>query len=79
MTQRVIFQNDDGGVSVIVPSDEALSKYSIQQIADKDVPPGKPYKIIDVAEVPSDRYFRNAWETDPAGLTDGVGNQSNQF
>lgn len=31
-------------------------------VAAKDVPEGKPFKIVDVADVPSDRTFRNAWE-----------------
>lgn len=34
----------------------------IQWIAVKDVPEGKPYKIVDIADVPEDRTFRNAWE-----------------
>ena len=79
MTQRIIFQNDEGGVSIIVPSDEALNKYGIAAIAAKDVPAGKPYKIVDVADVPSDRTFRGAWEVDAATLTDGVGSVSNSF
>lgn len=79
MNDRVIYMQDNGVVAVIVPSAEALASHTIQEIADKDVPPGKPYKIIDIAEVPSDRYFRDAWEANPADLTDGVGNQSNQF
>jgi hypothetical protein len=28
----------------------------------KDIPEGKPYKIVDVADIPEDRTFRNAWE-----------------
>lgn len=79
MTQRIIFQNDEGGVSIIVPSDEALNKYGIAAIAAKDVPAGKPYKIVDVADVPSDRTFRGAWEVDPTTLTDGVGAVSSTF
>lgn len=79
MTKRIIFQNDEGGVSIIVPSDEALNKYGIAAIAAKDVPAGKPYKIVDVADVPSDRTFRGAWEVDAATLTDGVGSVSNSF
>lgn len=79
MTQRILFQNDEGGVSIIVPSDEALNKYGIAAIAAKDVPAGKPYKIVDVADVPSDRTFRGAWEVDAATLTDGVGSVSNSF
>jgi hypothetical protein len=60
MNQRIIFPNDEGGVSVIVPSPNC--GLTIEQIAAKDVPAGKPYKIVDVADIPSDRTFRNAWE-----------------
>jgi hypothetical protein len=60
MNQRIIYPNDEGGVSIIVPAPEC--GLTIEQIAAKDVPSGKPYKIIDVSEVPSDRTFRNAWE-----------------
>jgi hypothetical protein len=60
MNQRIIYPNDDGGVSVIVPAAEC--GLTIEQIAAKDVPAGKPYKIVDVADIPSDRTFRAAWE-----------------
>lgn len=60
MNLRIIYPNDQGGVSVIVPSKNC--GLTIEEIAKKDVPPGKPYKIIDVSEIPSDRTFRNAWE-----------------
>ena len=59
MNQRIIYPNDDGGVAIIVPADCGLS---IEEIAAKDVPEGKPYKIVDVADIPSDRTFRSAWE-----------------
>lgn len=59
MNQRIIYRTDDGGVAIVVPADCGLT---IQQIAAKDVPTGKPYKIVDVSEIPSDRIFRNAWE-----------------
>ena len=55
MNQRIIYPNDDGGVAVIIPA------VSIE-LAMKDVPAGKPYKIVDVADIPTDRTFRNAWE-----------------
>ena len=48
-------------------------------IALKDVPAGRPYKIITVDDLPGDRTFRNAWEVDAAILTDGVGGDSNEF
>ena len=57
--KRIIFSNDNGGVSVIVPSDNC--GLSVEAIARKDVPSGKAYQIVDVADVPSDRSFRNAW------------------
>ena len=57
--KRIIFPNDDGGVSVIVPSDNC--GLSVEEIARKDVPSGKAYQVVDVADVPSDRSFRNAW------------------
>ncbi len=59
---RIIYPNDDGGVSIIIPSPEALETMTIEEIAAKDVPAGKPFKIVDVSEIPSDRTFRNAWE-----------------
>lgn len=78
MAQVIIFKNDAGGVSVVHPTQEALSQYSIEAIAQKDVPAGKPYKIIDASELP-DRSQRNQWDVDEADLTDGVGGESNEF
>ena len=58
MDQRIIYPTDDGGVAIIVPADCGLT---IEQIAAKDVPAGKPYEIVDVSDIPSDRTFRGAW------------------
>jgi hypothetical protein len=60
MNQRIIYPTDDGGVAVIVPAPEC--GLTIEEIAAKDVPAGKTYKIVDVLDIPSDRTFRNAWE-----------------
>jgi hypothetical protein len=73
MNQRIIYQNDKGGVAVIVPAPEC--GLTIEEIAAKDVPPvvvmqdgvvvsstPRPFKIVDVADIPTDRTFRNAWE-----------------
>lgn len=78
MTQVIIFKNDDGGVSVIYPTQKALDAYGIEAIAKKDVPSGKPYKIIDSIELPN-RDSRNQWDVNEADLTDGVGSESNEF
>lgn len=79
MNQRIIYLNDEGGVSILIPAPECLETYTIKQIAEKDVPEGRPYKIVDVLDIPNDRTFRNAWEIDEAELTDGVGGAINSF
>ena len=79
MNQRIIYPNDEGGVSVIVPSPNCLKEHTIEEIAAKDVPAGKPYKIVSVDDIPSDRTFRNAWTVNETDLTDGVGAESNEF
>ena len=58
MNQRIVYQNDEGGISIIVPTDCGLT---IEEIAAKDVPTGKAYNIVDVSEIPTDRTFRDAW------------------
>ncbi len=62
MNQRIIYPNDEGGVSILIPTAEYLETHTIEELAAKDVPQGKPYKIVDVADIPTDRTFRNAWE-----------------
>jgi hypothetical protein len=61
MTQVIIYLQDNGVVAVIIPTQEALEQHGVQAIAAKDVPAGKPYKIVDVSDIPSDRTWRNAW------------------
>jgi hypothetical protein len=60
MSQVIIYPDDNGGVSILIPAPEC--GLTIEQIAAKDVPAGKPFKIIENADIPSDRTFRNAWE-----------------
>jgi hypothetical protein len=60
MEKRIVYPNGEGGVTILIPSPEC--GLTIEEIAVKDVPKGKPYKIVDVSEIPSDRTFRNAWE-----------------
>ena len=64
MTKRIIYPTPDGGVVVLIPAPEWLAEEgnTIEKLAEKDVPAGVEYKIIDASEVPTDRTFRNAWE-----------------
>lgn len=79
MNQRIIYPSGESGVAVIVPAPECLQEHTIEQIAAKDVPAGKPFKIVDASDIPEDRTFRSAWEVDANALTDGVGAESNEF
>lgn len=58
--KRILFPNDDGGVSIIIPAESV-------EAAMKDIPSGKPYLIVDATDIPTDRTFRNAWTADFTG------------
>lgn len=64
MNQRVIYPNDDGGVAIVVPAPEWLSQEgnTMESLAEQVVPKGRPFKIVNMSEIPSDRTFRGAWE-----------------
>lgn len=79
MTQRIIYKTDEGGVAVVTPTPEVLLTRTIEEVAQKDVPAGLAYKIVDIADIPTDRTFRNAWEIDETTLTDGVGSEFDMF
>ncbi len=49
MNSRIIYPTDDG-VAVIIPAAEC--GLTIEEIAAKDVPSGKPFKIVDIADIP---------------------------
>ena len=74
----IIFRNNNGSVGLIIPTTKTLEKYSIYQIADKDVPVGLKYKVVDSAILP-DVTFRDAWTLPENFPYDGVGNKSNEF
>ena len=75
----IIYKSDDGNIVILTPTSEALQHHTLAEIAEKDVPTGKPYKIVSVDDVPLDRTFRNAWEVDETALTDGVGGEHDMF
>ena len=56
MTQAIIFTNDNGGVSVCIPTGEL----SIQEVQTKDTPKGS--LIVDTSALPTDNDFFDAWE-----------------
>ena len=64
MPKRIIYPTDNGGVAIIIPVPDWLAQEgnTIELLASINVPEGKPYKIINTADVPTDRTFRDAWE-----------------
>ena len=61
MTQAIIFTNDNGGVSVCIPTGEI----SIEAVKEKDTPVGS--LIVNTSDLPTANDFFDAWE-----LADGV-------
>lgn len=68
MEKRIIYQNQDGGVSVVIPSKEYLESHTIEELAAKDVPPNVEFEIINADDLPTDRLFRDAWVKNGASI-----------
>ena len=65
---KILYPNSEGGISVVIPTGEL----PIADVAQKDVPAGTPYLVVEDDVIPSDRSFRNAWEADFSN-PDGTG------
>lgn len=62
MSKVIFYPNKNGSVSMVVP---ALNcGLTVEEIASKDVPAGKPYLILDRSVAPADETFFDAWEAD---------------
>ena len=59
MTKRIIYTNATGGVSILIPAENI--RLTIDQVAEKDVPNGVTFEIVDTSAIPTERTFRNAW------------------
>ena len=57
---RILYTNDGGGVSVVVPAPSWVG--TMEELAAKVVPENEPYKIVEDSVIPTDRTFRDAWE-----------------
>jgi hypothetical protein len=57
---KILYPNSEGGICVITPT----GALPIEDVAQKDVPAGTPYLVVEDDVIPSDRSFRNAWEAD---------------
>lgn len=66
--KRIVYVTSDGELAVVFPNKN--SKLTLEEIAEKDVPKGVPYKIVVSDE--DDDFFNFAWEVDMSE-PDGVG------
>ena len=62
--QVIIFPQDDNKVSVIYPAPEYADQ--INAVAAKDVPEGKPWRIVEDSELPP-RDTRDRWRWTDSG------------
>ena len=74
----IIYKDINKNIVILSPAQSALNQFGLKAIAEKDVPPGVPYKIINNSDLPLN-WPQETWEINDSLLTDGVGNQTNQF
>lgn len=60
--KKICVKRDDGGVSIVIPSHVATIE-KMERDA-KRVEGYVSHREIEDSEIPSDRYFRNAWKDD---------------
>ena len=58
--QRIIYQNSEGGVSIVIPAPDYTG--TMTELAASTVPVGIDYAIVEHTDIPADRTFRNEWE-----------------
>jgi hypothetical protein len=67
MNEVVVYENASGGISIIIPAPEC--GLTIEEIAQKDVPPGTAYLIVPREALPADRSYRDAWRHDEGAIS----------
>ncbi|WP_105419185.1 hypothetical protein [Neorhizobium sp. T25_27] len=73
MSKVIVYQRNEGSAAIFWPADHAYESHTMEEIGAIAVPTGLPFKIVDSAEIPTDRSERNAWVVNEQELTDGVG------
>jgi hypothetical protein len=77
MDQVIIYRQDNGLLFIHVPAPECLETRTVMEIAIKDVPYGKPFKIVNREDIPD--HPQETWDIDDEDLNDGVGGPSYEF
>lgn len=81
---RILHSNGDGGLAVTIPAPKYMQHLRVTanrevtdaeimaHIAQKDLPNGRAFEVVEDSDVPSDRTFRNAWEHDTSAAPEKV-------
>ena len=69
---KIIYTQENGVVAVVHPTDQSLKEMTIEEIAQRVVPVGVTYSIVDDSVIPTDRSFRNSWVGVGIGSTGGT-------
>lgn len=70
MGKVIVYNQKNNVLAIIRPTDSALAEIGISAIAEKDVPAGVAYKIIESGDLPADRSLRNRWTLSATGAID---------
>lgn len=71
---RVVYTRPDGGVSIVIPAeaarmeDESEDAFLARIVASNVPADASDVRIVDAADIPSDRTFRNAWIFDGSAI-----------
>lgn len=79
MESIIVYLDADNLAALLIPTPEALSRYTIEEIAEKDVPNGRPYKIVRKSAVPTGWSSSSAWFSTIRTLASGVGGPADVF
>lgn len=71
--QVIVYRQDGGLMAVVYPTPEALELMGIHAIAQKDVPSGRRFKLMNLEDIPQERGARLSWTIPEDELTDGIG------
>lgn len=59
MSLRIIYE-DKGMLHIVIPAAQWIDR--MEELAQKVIPEGISSRIVDANDIPSDRYFRDAWK-----------------
>lgn len=59
---RIAYTQEDGTVAIVIPTPEFISNGGdFDALVSSSVPKDASREVVDIDDIPTDRYFRNAW------------------